>query len=290
MAQVSESLAGRLALVELTPFSFAEVPKVPLARPLAARRISRRRRPRREPFPAVAAGLSRPARATRSARLGAAREAAGDASAAPDDRRGKRAGVERVPDRPEPRPLLPHGQQLPRLPRGRLPDPAATAVPREPRQATGARAPRSTGATAGCSTRCSAGSSEAALLDQPWVGASWEGFVIEQMLAPSRAAGPAVPSPTSFARATGRSWTSSCDFGDELWAIEVKLTASPDPDDMRRLKRAADLIGAHKAGPAFAHARVHGGRTRGLVQSGVVRSSPVCRSSRRPGRVGRHGL
>ena len=36
------------------------------------------------------------------------------------------------------------------------------------------------------------------------------------------------------------------DFGGEVWAIEIKLTASPRPDDLRRLNRAADLIGAGK--------------------------------------------
>ena len=30
------------------------------------------------------------------------------------------------------------------------------------------------------------------------------------------------------------------------WAIEVKLTATLGPDDVRRLNRAADLIGARK--------------------------------------------
>jgi hypothetical protein len=32
MTRVSESLAGRLALVELTPFTLSELPRVPLAR------------------------------------------------------------------------------------------------------------------------------------------------------------------------------------------------------------------------------------------------------------------
>jgi hypothetical protein len=36
------------------------------------------------------------------------------------------------------------------------------------------------------------------------------------------------------------------DFGARRWAIEVKLTASPGPEDMRRLNRAADLVGAEK--------------------------------------------
>lgn len=34
------------------------------------------------------------------------------------------------------------------------------------------------------------------------------------------------------------------DFGSRRWAVEVKLTASPGLDDLRRLNRAADLIDA----------------------------------------------
>ncbi len=35
-------------------------------------------------------------------------------------------------------------------------------------------------------------------------------------------------------------------FGDELWAVEIKLTANPSIDDMARLNRAADRIGARR--------------------------------------------
>ena len=34
------------------------------------------------------------------------------------------------------------------------------------------------------------------------------------------------------------------DFGKELWAIEVKLSSSPTVEDMRRLDKTADMIGA----------------------------------------------
>jgi hypothetical protein len=36
------------------------------------------------------------------------------------------------------------------------------------------------------------------------------------------------------------------EIGGERWAIEVKLTASPGPDDFKRLEKAADLIGAER--------------------------------------------
>ena len=32
------------------------------------------------------------------------------------------------------------------------------------------------------------------------------------------------------------------DFGKERWAVEVKLTASPAPENMARLNRTADLV------------------------------------------------
>ncbi len=36
------------------------------------------------------------------------------------------------------------------------------------------------------------------------------------------------------------------EFGAERWAVEIKLTAAPRLEDMGRLNRAADLIGARK--------------------------------------------
>jgi hypothetical protein len=80
---------------------------------------------------------------------------------------------------------------------------------------------------------------------QPWVGASWEGFVIEQVLARlaqlDRAA-----EPHFFRTADGHEVDLVLDLGTEVWAIEVKLTAAPGPDDLRRLNRAADLIHADR--------------------------------------------
>ena len=39
------------------------------------------------------------------------------------------------------------------------------------------------------------------------------------------------------------------DFGNELWAIEVKLTSSPTSEDMARLDKAADMIKASRSLP-----------------------------------------
>jgi hypothetical protein len=89
------------------------------------------------------------------------------------------------------------------------------------------------------------GVAEKALLDQPWVGASWEGFVIEQLLA--LLAQRDHSAEAFFFRTSDQQEVDLVlDFGAQLWAVEVKLTASPGPDAMRRLNQAADLIGAQK--------------------------------------------
>lgn len=83
------------------------------------------------------------------------------------------------------------------------------------------------------------------LLAQPWVGASWEGYVIEQAL--------------GVLAASGRNHEAYCfrtsdqyeidlvlDFGKERWAVEIKLTSSPGPEDMARLDKTADMIEASR--------------------------------------------
>jgi len=83
------------------------------------------------------------------------------------------------------------------------------------------------------------------LLRKPWVGASWEGFVIEQALGVLRqldrdgTAG-------FFRTSDGYEADLVVDFGRELWAIEVKLTSQPSPSDLGRLDKVGDLVGATK--------------------------------------------
>jgi predicted AAA+ superfamily ATPase len=84
-----------------------------------------------------------------------------------------------------------------------------------------------------------------ALLAHPLAGASWEGFVIEQII--------------GFLTATGRRFdvfffgTSDqhevdlvIEMNGEIWAVEIKLTASPNPADMEKLKANAALISAKR--------------------------------------------
>ncbi len=82
-----------------------------------------------------------------------------------------------------------------------------------------------------------------ALLVQPWVGASWEGYVIEQALGELAARGRTF-SAYHFRTSDHRKIDLILDFGNELLAVEVKLTSAPALQDMSRLDATADLIGA----------------------------------------------
>ena len=81
------------------------------------------------------------------------------------------------------------------------------------------------------------------LLAKPWVGASWEGFVIEQILGVFQ--GRHVE-PYFLRTSDLYEIDLVLDFGDELWAIEIKLTTEPNVQNMKRLNKTADLIKADK--------------------------------------------
>jgi hypothetical protein len=81
------------------------------------------------------------------------------------------------------------------------------------------------------------------LLVQPWVGASWEGFVIEQVLGVLSSLG--VPHQAYHFRTSDQQEIDLVlELGSGIWAIEVKLTTTPSREDMARLDRAAALVGA----------------------------------------------
>ncbi len=81
------------------------------------------------------------------------------------------------------------------------------------------------------------------LLNQPWVGASWEGFVIEQILDTLNMTGQPVE-PWFFRTADGTEIDLLFRYKNKLWAIEVKLTSNPSLRDYDSLNHAADLVGA----------------------------------------------
>lgn len=84
-----------------------------------------------------------------------------------------------------------------------------------------------------------------ALLNRPWVGASWEGFVIEQILTQLKAQG--FPFQAAYFRTSDQQELDLVlELQGETWAIEVKLSSSPGPDDFAKLQKSADLIGASR--------------------------------------------
>lgn len=86
---------------------------------------------------------------------------------------------------------------------------------------------------------------EQELLGQPWVGASWEGYVIEQILGALSAQG--IHHEAYYLRTSDQYEIDLLlAVGGRLEAIEIKLTSRPSADDLRRLERSADLVGAHR--------------------------------------------
>jgi len=84
------------------------------------------------------------------------------------------------------------------------------------------------------------------LLAHPLAGVSWEGFVIEQVLAGLHSRGMAYDGPFFLRTSDGSELDLVLVVGGRIWAVEIKLTASPAQDDFARLGKAADLIRADK--------------------------------------------
>jgi len=79
------------------------------------------------------------------------------------------------------------------------------------------------------------------LFSRPWVGASWEGFVIEQIINHLKSADKLF---TPYFLRTSDQYEVDLvlDFGGKLCSIEIKLTSSPDSDDVKRFQKSAQLI------------------------------------------------
>jgi len=81
------------------------------------------------------------------------------------------------------------------------------------------------------------------LLGQPWVGASWEGWVIEQMLAHLAARGK--PHQAYYFRTSDQYEIDLVlECGGRRWAFEIKLTSSPSPSDLELLGKKAAMVKA----------------------------------------------
>ena len=81
------------------------------------------------------------------------------------------------------------------------------------------------------------------LYRQPWLGQSWEGFVIEQTIASLFAAGKRMR-PYFLRTSDGYELDLVLDGGTERIAVEIKLTSNPSPAMIDRLNTTADFINA----------------------------------------------
>lgn len=77
------------------------------------------------------------------------------------------------------------------------------------------------------------------------MGASWEGYVVEQTIATLQAHG-AMFEAHCFRTSDGYELDLVLDLAGERWAIEIKPTSSPSAADMERLDKTADMIGASR--------------------------------------------
>jgi predicted AAA+ superfamily ATPase len=106
------------------------------------------------------------------------------------------------------------------------------------------------------------------LLSHPGVGASWEGYVVEQCLGTLSAIG--IPHQAfHFRTSDGYELDLVVESGRERWAIEIKLTSDPSPHDLARLDRCAAMVSATRAFLVSRVARDAGGGAR--VSCGLER-------------------
>jgi len=83
------------------------------------------------------------------------------------------------------------------------------------------------------------------LIAQPWVGFSWEGWVIEQILTMFSNRGVDCE-PFYFRTADGYELDLVLRVKGRLWAFEMKLTTSPGKRDLDRVRKTAAMIGADR--------------------------------------------
>lgn len=83
------------------------------------------------------------------------------------------------------------------------------------------------------------------LMEHPSVGWSWEGFVVEQVVSTIRMLG--IPADFFYFRTSdGYEVDLIVETGAEKWGIEVKCTTSPSPENLRMLAKSASLCGCTK--------------------------------------------
>lgn len=80
------------------------------------------------------------------------------------------------------------------------------------------------------------------LLNQPWVGGSWEGFVLEQIISVYHALGEH-PDFYYFRTSDGHEIDLIIEHADERWGVEIKFSSSPSMEDLRKLKKTSQSCG-----------------------------------------------
>lgn len=88
-------------------------------------------------------------------------------------------------------------------------------------------------------------SSTTDLFGQTWVGNSWEGWVIEQILATRQSSGEMLNA-WYFRTNDGLECDLVIESGGEREVIEIKLASTPSMDDFRKLNKIAGLVGASR--------------------------------------------
>ena len=83
------------------------------------------------------------------------------------------------------------------------------------------------------------------LIEQPWVGLSWEGWIIEQILN-FLTTNDISHEAFYFRTSDGYEVDLVLKVKSQLWAFEIKLTASPGRDDLEQLKKASSMINVDK--------------------------------------------
>lgn len=83
------------------------------------------------------------------------------------------------------------------------------------------------------------------LLSMPWLGFSWEGWAIEQILGWLQTTDQWFEA-SHLRTQEGMELDLVIQFPKERWAFEMKLTTAPSPEDVQKLNKAADLIKADR--------------------------------------------
>ncbi|MBN1983514.1 MAG: ATP-binding protein [Chitinivibrionales bacterium] len=84
------------------------------------------------------------------------------------------------------------------------------------------------------------------LFQQPWVGNSWEGWILSQILIFLNNTDIVYDGPYFLRTSDGSELDLIIIINRELWAFEIKLTSSPTREDMQKLQKTASMIKADK--------------------------------------------